>query len=48
MESPGRWHSEDDMNLGKVSIIDTGMNRWGSEGEELSLRYWLIGYQCSI
>ncbi len=27
---------------------DAGMARWGSEGEELSLRYWLMGFEVLV
>jgi glycosyltransferase involved in cell wall biosynthesis len=27
---------------------DAGMARWGSEGEELSLRYWLMGFEVVV
>jgi glycosyltransferase involved in cell wall biosynthesis len=27
---------------------DDGMSRWGSEGEELSIRYWLMGYRVLV
>ena len=32
----------------RLGCYDTGMTRWGSEDEELCLRYWLMGYEVMV
>jgi glycosyltransferase involved in cell wall biosynthesis len=32
----------------KVGYYDNGMTRWGSEDQELCLRYWLMGYEVLV
>ena len=32
----------------RLGCYDTGMTRWGSEDEELCLRYWLMGYDVLV
>jgi len=35
-------------DLEKLGYYDAGMTRWGSEDQELSLRYWLMGYEVLV
>lgn len=35
-------------DLKKLGCYDRGMTRWGSEDEELCLRYWLMGYEVLV
>ncbi len=32
----------------RLGCFDAGMTRWGSEDEELCLRYWLMGYEVLV
>jgi len=32
----------------RLGYYDAGMTRWGSEDEELCLRYWLMGYEVLV
>jgi len=35
-------------NLRRLGYYDAGMTRWGSEDQELCLRYWLMGYEVLV
>jgi len=35
-------------DLEKLGYYDSGMTRWGSEDQELCLRYWLTGYEVLV
>lgn len=35
-------------DLERLGYYDPGMTRWGSEDEELCLRYWLMGYEVLV
>jgi len=35
-------------DLETLGYYDAGMTRWGSEDQELSLRYWLMGYEVLV
>jgi glycosyltransferase involved in cell wall biosynthesis len=35
-------------DLERLGYYDNGMTRWGSEDQELCLRYWLMGYEVLV
>ena len=35
-------------DLERLGYYDAGMTRWGSEDQELCLRYWLMGYEVLV
>jgi len=35
-------------DLERLGCYDAGMTRWGSEDQELCLRYWLMGYEVMV
>jgi glycosyltransferase involved in cell wall biosynthesis len=35
-------------DLERLGYYDSGMTRWGSEDQELCLRYWLMGYEVLV
>ena len=45
---PGGCHAMRLSDFEKIGYYDSGMTRWGSEDQELSLRAWLMGYQVVV
>lgn len=45
---PGGCQAVRSSDFQALGGYDVGMGRWGSEGEELTLRYWLMGYDVVV
>jgi glycosyltransferase involved in cell wall biosynthesis len=45
---PGGCHVVRRSDFEALGGYDGGMSRWGSEGEELSIRYWLMGFEVVV
>ena len=45
---PGGCHVVRRSDFEVLGGYDGGMSRWGSEGEELSIRYWLMGFDVVV